>query len=110
VRDLARAAAEPEALVRATLSRLGQRGELHQVIRDLFYPPAVMAELAEVCRAVAGAHEGVVLAADYRDATGLGRKRAIQLLEHFDRVGLLRRVGDVHRLRPDSRLFMEAGL
>lgn len=110
VRDLARVAGEPEALVRATLSRLGQRGELHQVVRDLFYPPAVMAELAAICREVAGAHRGAVLAADYRDATGLGRKRAIQILEHFDRVGLLRRVGDTHRLRQDSQLFMEAGV
>ncbi|MDD3785798.1 MAG: selenocysteine-specific translation elongation factor [Hydrogenophaga sp.] len=110
VRDLARAAAEPDALVRATLSRLGQRGDLHQVVRDLFYPPATMAELATLCRAVAEAHEGAVRAADYRDATGLGRKRAIQILEYFDRVGLLRRVGDTHHLRRDCQLFMEAGL
>ena len=44
-------------------------------------------------------------APDFRDATGLGRKRAIQILEHFDRVGSLRRVGDEHRLRADSALF-----
>ena len=38
----------------------------------------------------------------------LGRKRAIQILEHFDRIGLLRRVGDLHKLRADSALLMEA--
>lgn len=105
VRDLARVAGEPEALVRVTLSRLGQRGELYQVVRDLFYTPAVMTELATICRQVAASHDGVVLAARFRDATGLGRKRAIQVLEHFDRIGLLRRVGDEHRLRSDSQLF-----
>ena len=47
-------------------------------------------------------------AAAFRDATGLGRKRAIQILEHFDRIGLLRRVGDVHKLRSDTQLFAEA--
>jgi len=110
VRDLSRDAQEPEPLVRVTLARLSQRGELHQVVKDLYYPPAAMARLAALAREVAAAHGGQVLAADYRDATGLGRKRAIQILEHFDRIGLLRRVGDVHWLRADSRLFTEASI
>jgi selenocysteine-specific elongation factor len=107
VRDLARGAGEPEALVRVTLARLAQRGDLHQVVKDLYYAPATMARLAAIVRSVAAAQAGEVTAAHYRDATGLGRKRAIQLLEHFDRVGLLRRVGDVHRLRSDSVLYAE---
>lgn len=107
VRDLARDSKESEALMRVTLARLSQRGELHQVVKDLYYPLATMAQLAALAREVAAAHEGRVLAADYRDATGLGRKRAIQILEHFDRIGLLRRVGDVHWLRSDSRLFLQ---
>jgi selenocysteine-specific elongation factor len=57
---------------------------------------------------VAALHGGEVVAAAFRDATQLGRKRAIQILEHFDRIGLLRRVGDAHRLRADSLLFAEA--
>ncbi|PTT88577.1 selenocysteine-specific translation elongation factor, partial [Pelomonas sp. HMWF004] len=65
-----------------------------------------MTALAATVRRLAGEH-GTVTAAAFRDATGLGRKRAIQHLEHFDRVGLLRRVGDEHRLRADSALFAE---
>jgi len=110
VRDLARDAQESEALMRVTLARLSQRGELNQVVKDLYYPPATLARLATLAREVAAAHGGQVLAADFRDATGLGRKRAIQILEHFDRIGLLRRVGDVHWLRSDSQLFKEAPL
>ena len=41
-----------------------------------------------------------------KGATASEDKRAIQLLEFFDRVGLLRRVGDVHRLRAETRLFL----
>ncbi|QRR32830.1 selenocysteine-specific translation elongation factor [Hydrogenophaga sp. YM1] len=108
VRDLARDAKESEALMRVTLARLSQRGELHQVVKDLYYPPATMARLAALVRDTAAAHGGQVQAADFRDATGLGRKRAIQILEHFDRIGLLRRVGDVHWLRADSQLFAQA--
>ena len=108
VRDLAKDTGEPESLMRVTLLRLAQRGELYQVVKDLYYPLATVADLARICREVAAVHGGVVLAADYRDATGLGRKRAIQILEHFDRIGLLRRVGDTHRLRADCTLFLGA--
>ena len=107
-RDLARDSGESEPLMRTTLSRLAQRGELHQVVKDLFYPPETVATLAATARRVAAGRAGEVTAASFRDATGLGRKRAIQLLEHFDRVGLLRRVGDVHKLRTDSTLFLGA--
>ncbi len=107
-RDLARDAQEPEPLVRATLARLARRGELHAVVKDLYYPLPTMHELAHRARSVAAEHGGQVLAAQFRDATGLGRKRAIQILEYFDRVGLTRRVGDVHKLRTDSALFQHS--
>jgi selenocysteine-specific elongation factor len=103
-RDLARDSGESEPLLRATLARLARRGELHQVVKDLYYPLATMERLAAIARTVAQ-ERGQVEAAVYRDATQLGRKRAIQVLEYFDRVGLLRRVGDAHKLRPDCRLF-----
>lgn len=105
VRDLARDTREPEALLRSTLARLAQRGELHQVVRDLYYPVATVERLAALARELA-AHAGEVRAAAFRDRTGLGRKRAIQVLEYFDRIGLLRKVADVHRLRGDSSLFL----
>jgi selenocysteine-specific elongation factor len=105
VRDLARDAQESEALMRTTLARLAQRGELHQVVKDLYYAEATIATLARIARDVGAAHGGAVTAASFRDATQLGRKRAIQILEYFDRVGLLRRVGDEHRLRSDTQLF-----
>ncbi len=104
-RDLARATNESEPLMRVTLARLAQRGDLHQVVKDLYYPPATLSSLATIAREVAAAHAGEVSAAAFRDRTPLGRKRAIQILEYFDRIGLLRRVGDVHKLRSDSTLF-----
>ncbi|MBW8760933.1 MAG: SelB C-terminal domain-containing protein, partial [Burkholderiales bacterium] len=106
-RDLARDCAEPEPLMRATLARLAQQGELHQLVKDLYVDTATMTTLAAIARRLA-ADDGYVTAAAFRDATSLGRKRAIQVLEHFDRVGLLRRVGDEHRLRADSMLFAES--
>ncbi|MGY4829724.1 selenocysteine-specific translation elongation factor [Sphaerotilaceae bacterium SBD11-9] len=107
VRDLARDTHEGELLVRTTLARLAQCGELHQVVKDLYYNPATMQRLAAQVRDVAASSNGEVTAAHFRDACGLGRKRAIQILEYFDRIGLLRRVGEAHKLRSDTALFMQ---
>ena len=106
-RDLARDAREPEPLLRTTVARLAQRGELHQVVKDLVYSHATLAQLARIAREAALAQGGALSAAVFRDATRLGRKRAIQVLEYLDRIGLLRRHGDLHRLRADSGLFRE---
>src|SRR5690625_1375409 len=110
VRDLALDCNEPENLMRSTLARLARQGELHQVVKDLYYPLDTMQELARIAREQALASDGILTAAQFRDAIGLGRKRAIQILEYFDRVGLMRRVKDEHRLRPDSTLFSDADL
>lgn len=103
VRDLARETRQPEDHVRALLRKLARLGGTYQVVRDLFYDPDVVRELARAVARIA-ADEGAVGAAAFRDATGLGRKRAIQILEFFDRVGYTRFQRDMHLLRTDSRL------
>ncbi|HWY72149.1 MAG TPA: selenocysteine-specific translation elongation factor [Burkholderiaceae bacterium] len=106
VRDLARDLKQSEAVVRAALARQAQRGTVFQVVKDLYLDQHTVERLAATVRALAQ-RDGVVRAAPFRDATGLGRKRAIQILEFFDRIGLLRRVRDDHLLRPGTRLFTE---
>jgi selenocysteine-specific elongation factor len=104
VRDLAKDCGASEAVVRQTLASLARRGEAFQVVKDLYYPQATVERLAAIARDCLRGPEGLQ-AASFRDATGLGRKRAIQLLEFFDRVGFTRRVKDTHLLRPDTVLF-----
>jgi selenocysteine-specific elongation factor len=104
VRDLAKDCAVSEPMVRQTLASLARRGETFQVVKDLYYPLATIERLAALARDCLDGPEGLQ-AASFRDATGLGRKRAIQLLEFFDRVGYTRRVKDTHLLRPDTTLF-----
>lgn len=104
VRDIANTARLPEAQVRSVLARLAKSGEVFQIVKDLYYHPKVVQELAALAREIEQ-REGEISAAAYRDATNLGRKRAIQILEFFDRIGYLRRVGDIHLLRPGTPLF-----
>jgi selenocysteine-specific elongation factor len=101
VRELAARVHEPEDRVREVLRKQVTQGGVYQVVRDLFYDRERIAELAEIVGAATREHGGVN-AARFRDTLGTGRKRAIQILEFFDRVGYTRRVRDAHVLRPDS--------
>lgn len=103
VRDLASAHGVSEERVRQLMRKLARQGELFQVVRDLFYHPEMIRELASIAAAEAQKNAGTVAAAPFRDVTGLGRKRAIQLLEFFDRVGYTRFHRGLHLLRTDSR-------
>ncbi len=104
VRDLARETQQPEEKVRALLRKLARLGRLYQIVRDLFYDRDAVHELARLIAHTAGSEGAGVGAAAFRDASGLGRKRAIQILEFFDRVGYTRFQRDLHLLRPDSRM------
>lgn len=101
VRDLATVSHEPEERVRSVLIKSVTRGNVYQVVHDLFYDRESIGELAAIITRLAQEH-GSVEAARYRDALGVGRKRTIQILEFFDRVGYTRRVKDTHVLRQDS--------
>jgi selenocysteine-specific elongation factor len=101
VRELAVSVGEPEDRVRAVLRKQLRMGGVQQVVHDLYYAASVIQELADRVSELASAREGVGAAA-FRDAIGIGRKRAIQILEYFDRVGHTRRVRDRHLLREDS--------
>ena len=101
VRDLAAVSHEPEERVRTVLSKSVTQGVVYQVVRDLFYDRECIGELAAIITKIADERGGVD-AARYRDALGLGRKRTIQILEFFDRVGYTRRVKNTHVLRQDS--------
>jgi len=105
VRDLARELNVDESAMRLLQRKLARLGHLHQVVKDLFYPDATLRELAQHARQLQAAH-GTIKAAHWRDRIGLGRKRSIQLLEHFDRIGYTRRIGDERKIREDSALVL----
>jgi len=104
VRELAAELKEPERRIRQLLAGLGREGRAYQIVPDLYFEREAVAELARIVDQLAAQH-GTVEAAVFRDAVALGRKRAIQILEFFDRVGYTRRVGDAHVLRGAAGWF-----
>ncbi|MDC6094844.1 SelB C-terminal domain-containing protein [Lautropia mirabilis] len=122
VRDLAEHIGEPAANLRPAMARLARSGHLYQVVKDLYLDAATAARLAALVRQLALESKEpvesdlaevqqasnplpILTVARFRDASGLGRKRAVQMLEFFDRIGLCRRVGDTHVLRLESEVF-----
>ncbi|HEY6094052.1 MAG TPA: selenocysteine-specific translation elongation factor [Gallionellaceae bacterium] len=106
VRDLAKRAGVEEMRMRQLMLKLARSGEVFQVVRDLFYLNQTLIRLADMVRELE-VGQGAVRAAELRDKSGIGRKRVIQLLEFFDRVGFTRRVKEAHCVRnPD--LFYSA--
>ncbi|MGL6244327.1 selenocysteine-specific translation elongation factor [Pseudomonas sp.] len=99
VRDLG----QDEVAVRLLLRKMARLGLVHQVVRDLFYTDAVLRRLAAMLVQLA-ALDPVIQVTAFRDSVGLGRKRSIQILEYFDRLGLTRRVGDTRHIRLDNAL------
>ncbi|HYP67837.1 MAG TPA: SelB C-terminal domain-containing protein, partial [Thiobacillaceae bacterium] len=98
VRELAKRCNMDEGRLRQLMRKLARQGTVYQVVPDLFYAPESVAKLAVIVRDLDLAGEGAN-AAGFRDRTGIGRKRCIQILEFFDRVGYTRRIRDTHRLR-----------
>lgn len=106
VRTLASEKNCAEADVRLLLRKLARLGLVHQVVRDLFYPEATLRRMAELLLGQAG-DTPIVQVAAFRDMLGIGRKRSVQILEYFDRIGLTRRVADQRHIRADSALAQQ---
>lgn len=103
VRDIAASLEAPEQDIRLLGRKLVQQGQLYQVQPDLFYHHQHIEQLAQLLRD-ATQQEGIK-AAQLRDKLGLGRKRTLQILEFFQRIGYSRRLQDKHYVRSDHALF-----
>jgi selenocysteine-specific elongation factor len=95
-----------EADVRLLLRKLARLGLVHQVVRDLFYPQQTLQRMAALLLKQVE-DTSVVQVAAFRDMLGIGRKRSVQVLEYFDRIGFTRRVADQRYIRADSALALQ---
>jgi selenocysteine-specific elongation factor len=84
-----------EAVLRDVLHRRANAGDTVRMPGDKFLLRSALDDYCEMARALARTvADGRFTAAMFRDAAGVGRTFAIQLLEAMDRLGVTRRIGD----------------
>jgi selenocysteine-specific elongation factor len=91
------------------LTRMAGFGLVVRVSRNRFFRPETLRELGEIAQRLAVDGERRFDAADFRDASGIGRNLTIELLEFFDRTGLTRRTGDRRELRREPAELFGSG-
>ena len=91
-----------DAILKDFLYRQMKAGNLYRVGAERFYLKPTMAVLAATAQAVAAKQpEGQFTAAQYRDAVGIGRTLAIEILEALDGITVTQRIGDARKMRKD---------
>jgi len=89
--ELSQALAVELEPLRAFLQRMQRAGELIAVAPNRYYLPSQIDGLLAVAkRLAAGSCSGSFTAAEYRDASGIGRNLTIQVLHYLDRAGMTR--------------------
>ncbi len=102
LRELAPQLKLKDALLKDFLYRQMKAGNLYRVGAERFYLKATMAVLAATAQAVCTRQpNGLFTAAQYRDATGIGRTLAIEILETLDSLQITQRIGDARKMRKD---------
>lgn len=98
VRDIANQLSMDETQMRNLLYKAGKLGYLVPIVKDRFLLHEQISEFAQLIKQFIAEH-GEISVNQLRDEIGYGRKLTVQLIEYFDRSGLLRRKGNVHLLR-----------
>jgi selenocysteine-specific elongation factor len=102
LRELAPHLKLKDAILKDFLYRQMKAGNVYRVGSDRFYLKTTMAVLAATAKAVSEKQpNGLFTAAQYRDATGIGRTLAIEILETLDGLAITQRIGDARKMRKD---------
>jgi len=100
--ELASAVASKEQPLRDFMHRKAKTGDLVRVTAERFFLRETLARFAAIAQAVSrSVPGGKFSAAQVRDRSGIGRTRAIEILECLDRLGITQRVGDLRVMRKD---------
>jgi len=109
VTELAQKLKLKEPALKDFLHRKSRTGEVMRVKPDRFYLRSTMASLAATAKALAlQSPGGTFTAAQYRDAIGVGRGLAIEILEFLDSQAITQRVGDARKMRKDYAAVLGA--
>jgi selenocysteine-specific elongation factor len=109
VPELAQKLKLKEPALKDFLHRKSRTGEVMRIKPDRFYLRSTVASLAATAQALAQKNPGgTFTAAQYRDAIGVGRGLAIEILEFLDSQAITQRVGDARKMRKDYAAVLGA--
>jgi len=98
-----------DAILKDFLFRQMKAGNLYKVGAERFYLKSTMAVLAATAKMVhAKQPNGLFTAAQYRDAIGIGRTLAIEILETLDGLAITQRIGDARKMRKEFEPILGA--
>ena len=102
--ELEHALGVPLKDVKRCVAAAARLGLAHPVAANRAYLPETLLALAETAEKLSSVAEGHQFAARaFRDASGLGRNLAIDVLEYFDHIGFTRRFGDLRVINGPAR-------
>lgn len=94
-RELADQTGHPLKQIEGVLQRAGRHGLVTRISKTRYATPDLLRHLAGVAETIATQRDGGLFsAADYRDASGIGRNVCIEVLEFFDQQRFTFRSGD----------------
>ena len=96
--DMAKSLGIPLRSIDAFVTKVANLDYLVRVGANHVLKPARLDALVATAQRVASDHPGGFDARAFRDAAGIGRNLAIDVLEYFDQRGFTRRYGDVRRI------------
>jgi len=108
--ELAASLREDPKKLESMLVRAARLGLLVRLTPNRFFRPSALRQLGEIAASLAAlAPDRRVTAAAFRDRLGIGRNVAIDLLEYFDRIKFMRRVGDAHEVIGELEQLFASG-
>lgn len=106
VSNLAKQLNTEKDVLEGILLRATQRGQVIRVAPNRFLHVEAVRSLAAKAEALAEQNNGAFTAKMYRDACGIGRNLAIEVLEYFDSQRFTRRLADTRRIiRTSDQVF-----
>ena len=97
--EIARELGKEPRKIESLLVRAGRHGLVIRVAKNRFFTPETIEKLAIIAEKISlTVEDRMVTAANFRDASDIGRNLAIEVLEFFDKVKFTRRVGDGHEI------------
>ncbi len=106
--EIAKQTRVPAKQLKPFLLRAGRDGLIAKLSKTLWLLPVCLHRLHDLTeQLVNNSSDGLFSVAEFRDATGIGRNRCVEILEGFDAYGITKRIDQGRQLLPTAKTAIE---